>query len=263
MRVCVLGSIEVTDGGRPVRLSGPGQRTVLAALAAEHGMVVPLARLFEALWGGTPPPTARTKVQSHMSALRLALGWQVRDGDSPLQTIRPGYVLSADLASVDATEFGDLMTRARQAQDAAVTARMLGEALALWRGPAFAGLDSPVLRAAGRLLDERRVLTVEAKASADLALDRFDVVVAELSAWVDCYPFRERLRALLMVALHQHGCRADALRLYRAGEQRMLHELGLQPSGQLRSLYHAILADARRPPAARTPEADGIPVLRT
>ena len=109
------------------------------------------------------------------------------------------------LASVDATEFGDLMTRARQAQDAAVTARMLGEALALWRGPAFAGLDSPVLRAAGRLLDERRVLTVEAKASADLALDRFDVVVAELSAWVDCYPFRERLRALLMVALHQHG----------------------------------------------------------
>ncbi|HTU72335.1 MAG TPA: BTAD domain-containing putative transcriptional regulator [Trebonia sp.] len=263
MRVCVLGPIEVTDGGRPVRLSGLGQRTVLAALAAEHGMVVPLTRLFEALWGGTPPPTARTKVQSHVSALRLALGRQVRDGDSPLQTIRPGYVLSADGASVDATEFADLMTRARQAQDATATARMLGEALALWRGPAFAGLDSPVMRAAGRLLDERRVLAVEEKAAADLSLDRFDLVVAELPGWVDSYPFRERLRALLMLALHQHGCRADALRLYRAGEQRMLHELGLQPSQRLRSLYHAILTDARRSPAGRMPESGGMLASRT
>jgi len=256
MRVCVLGPVDVTDGGRPVHLSGPGQRTVLAALAAEHGTVVSLPRLFEALWGGTPPPTARTKVQSHVSALRLALGRQVRDGDSPLQTIRPGYVLSADGASVDATDFAGLVTRARQVQDPGVTARMLGEALALWRGPAFADLDSPAMRAAGRLLDERRVLAVEAKA--DLALDRFDVVVAELPGWVDSYPFRERLRAQLMMALHQHGCRADALRLYRAGEQRMLHELGLQPSGQLRSLYHTILAETRRSPAAPRTEPAAI-----
>jgi DNA-binding SARP family transcriptional activator len=214
-------------------------------LAAEHGTVVPVARLFEALWGDAPPPTARTKVQSHVSALRLALRREVRDADSPLQTIRPGYVLSADRASVDATEFSGLLARARQDGDAATTSRLLGEALALWRGPAFAGLDSAVLRAAGRLLDERRVLAVEAKASADLTLGRFDVVVSELPGWLDSYPFRERLRALLMVALHQHGCRADALRLYQAGEHKMLRELGLQPSSRLRSVYHAILADAR------------------
>jgi DNA-binding SARP family transcriptional activator len=184
-----------------------------------------------------------------VSALRLALGQEVRDADSLLQTIRPGYVLSADRASVDATEFAGLMTRARQAKDAPTATRMLGEALALWRGPAFAGLDSPVLRAAGKLLNEQRVLAVEAKASTDLGLGHFDVVVADLPRWLDHYPFRERLRALLMVALHQHGCRADALRLYRAGQQRMLRELGLQPSSRLQSVYHAILADAR--PAAQ------------
>jgi DNA-binding SARP family transcriptional activator len=216
---------------------------VLAALAAEHGTVVPVTRLFEALWSGAPPPTARTKVQSHVSALRLALGHEVHDASSPLQTIRPGYVLSDEQVSVDATDFADLMTRSRQAEDAATVARMLGEALALWRGPAFAGLDSPVLRAAGRLLDEQRALAVEAKAAADLTLGRFDVMVAELPRWVDSYPFRERLRALLMVALHQHGCRADALRLYQSGQQRMHRELGLQPSSRLRSVYRAILDD--------------------
>ena len=249
MRVCVLGPIEVISDGKPVSLSGPGQRTVLAVLAAEHGRVVPLTRLFEALGGDAPPPTARTKIQSHVSALRLALGQEVHDANSPLHTIRPGYVLSADQASVDATEFADLMTRAWQAKDAATTARVLGEALVLWRGHAFAGLDSPMLRAAGRLLDEQRVLAVEAKAAADLALGRFDAMVAELPRWVESYPFRERLRALLMVALHQHGCRADALRLYLTGQQRMHRELGLQPSSWLRSVYHAILADAR--PAVR------------
>jgi DNA-binding SARP family transcriptional activator len=245
MRVCVLGPIEVIRDSRPASLSGPGQRTVLAALAAEHGSVVPVTRLFEALWGDAPPPTARTKVQSHVCALRLALGQEVHDANSPLLTIRPGYVLSADRASVDATEFADLTARARRADNAATTARMLGEALALWRGPAFAGLDSPVLRAAGRLLDEQRALAVEAKAVADLALGRYDDMVAELPAWVASYPFRERLRALLMVALHQHGCRADALRLYQAGQQRMHRELGLEPSSRLRSVYHAILADTR------------------
>jgi DNA-binding SARP family transcriptional activator len=245
MRVCVLGTIDVTSGGRPVPLSGPGPRIVLAALAAQHGTVVPAARLSEALWGDAPPPTARTKIQSHVSALRLSLGQEVRDADSPLQTIRPGYLLSADRASVDATEFTALCVRARKADDTATTARILGEALALWRGPAFAHLDSPVLRAAGRLLDGQRLLAVEAKAAADLSLGRFDVVVAELPGWLDSHPFRERLRAQLMLALHQHGCRADALRLYKAGQQRMLRELGLQPSSVLQSMYHAILADAR------------------
>jgi DNA-binding SARP family transcriptional activator len=36
-----------------------------------------------------------------------------------------------------------------------------------------------------------------------------------------------------------------ALRLYRAGQQRMLRELGLQPGSRLQSLYRAILADPR------------------
>jgi DNA-binding SARP family transcriptional activator len=76
-------------------------------------------------------------------------------------------------------------------------------------------------------------------------------VISEVSGWVDAYPFRERLRGLLMQALHQHGCRADALRLYRAGQQAMRGDLGLEPSARLQSLYHSILSDARPVPAAQ------------
>jgi DNA-binding SARP family transcriptional activator len=244
MRVSVLGPVEISNGGLPVRLSGRGQRTVLSALAAQHGTVVPVSRLIEALWGAAPPPTARTKIQSHVSGLRLALGSDVRDASGPLHTIRPGYMLSADRSALDATEFADLLARSRQAGQPAVVSALLRDALALWRGPAFTCIASPVIRTAARNLDRQRLLAVEAKADADLSLGHYDTVASELSGWLDAHPLRERLRGLLMRALHQGGCRADALGVYRAGQQVMLHELGLEPSSQLQSLYREIIADA-------------------
>jgi DNA-binding SARP family transcriptional activator len=62
-------------------------------------------------------------------------------------------------------------------------------------------------------LDERRLLAVEAKAEADLALGRCDVVAAEIATWLSLQPLRERLRGLAMLALYRLGCRADALNL--------------------------------------------------
>lgn len=249
LRVSVLGPVEAALGASPVRLSGTGQRAVLAALAARHGTVVPVASLAETVWAAAPPATARTKIQSHVSALRVALGYDLRDADSPLCTIRPGYVLSGDRAWVDATAFNDLLARAHAAGDPAGAAALLGEALALWRGPAFTGLASPVLRAAGGVLDGRRLLALEDKAAADVSLGRYGAVISELSGWVDACPFRERLRGLLMQALYHHGCRADALYLYRSGQRLMRRELGLEPSSGLRSVYEAILSDACPSPA--------------
>jgi DNA-binding SARP family transcriptional activator len=251
LRVSVLGPVEAVKDGRPVRLTGTGQRAVLAALAARHGTVVSVASLTEAVWGAAPPATARTKIQSHVSALRLAFGCGLGDAESPLHTIRPGYVLSADRAQVDATAFNDLLARAHAANDPDGTAALLGEALALWRGPAFAGVASPALRAAASVLDARRLLAVEDKAAADLSLGRYHSVISDLAGWVDACPFRERLRGLLMQALYHHGCRADALRLYRSGQQIMCRDLSLDPSSALRSVYESILADACPVPAGQ------------
>lgn len=245
LRVSILGSVEVTRSGETLRLSGSGQRAVLAALAHQHGLVVPTGRLIEALWDSAHPRTARTKVQSLVSALRVALGYDIRDADSPLQTIRPGYVLRTDKVLVDATEFGRLLALAREADEPAAATVLLGDALALWRGPAVDGLRSASLRSVAGVLDGQRLLAIEAKADADMALGRHATVIAELAGWVDAYPLRERLRELLMQALHLHGCRANALHLYRAGQLVMRRELGLEPSARLQSVYRAVLADDR------------------
>jgi DNA-binding SARP family transcriptional activator len=246
MRINVLGPIEVTADGHVVRLLGPGQRTVLAELVLKQGKVVPVDRLIEVVWGNSPPPTARTKIQAHVSAFREATGRPLRDPRGPVLTIPPGYLLSAHNAVTDLAEFDVGITRGRRAVEMGepdTASALFGDALALWRGPAFAGLRSAALRAAAAVLEERRLLAAESKAEADLETGHPDVVAGELQAWLLAYPLRERLRGLVMLALHRLGCRADALGMYRAGQQMMREELGLEPGMWISDLYDRIMAD--------------------
>jgi DNA-binding SARP family transcriptional activator len=245
MRINVLGSIEITDGNRVVRPSGHAQRALLATLVLDHGKVVPAGRLATVLWGDRQPATARTKVQGHVSALRQMMGSGPHDAACPLLTIPPGYLLSEGLAA-DLTEFRSLVAKGTLAADCgepAPAAALLGQALELWRGPAFAGVSAPLVMAAAEALNEQLLLAVTAKAEADLALGRCGTVVAEMSAWLIRHPLRERLRGLLMMALHNLGCRADALTVYAAGQQMMKDELGIEPGAWLRAVYQRVLLD--------------------
>ncbi len=183
MHIKVLGPIEVTEEGRVIRLTGQRQRALLAALALDLGNIVPVTRLIDVLWGDSPPVTARAKVQAHVSALRQAIGHRGRSADEPLLTCPPGYVLGPQGVELDLAEFEALMTRAWVAAgsgDRAAASGLFAAALALWRGPAFADVASPAIRAAAAVLEERRLLVVEAKAVADLALGRCETVAAQL-----------------------------------------------------------------------------------
>jgi DNA-binding SARP family transcriptional activator len=251
MLINILGPIEIIDHGRQVQLAGNGQRVVVACLAAEHGKIVPVDRLALALWGDKPPANARTKIQAHVCAIRQAIGCGVRDANSSLLTIPPGYMLSREGMETDLAKFDALAARGGKAAEAGqpdIASALLGDALALWRGAAFADVSAPLIRATAGVLEERRLLAAETKAEADLALARWGTMVTELSALLISYPLRERLRGLLMLALHGLGCRADALTVYRAGHQLMMEELGLEPSAWLRSQYRRILADETEPP---------------
>jgi DNA-binding SARP family transcriptional activator len=246
VQVRVLGSIGAARDGQAVRLAGQGQRAVLGALALDHGRPVSVGRLAETIWQFGPPATARTKIQAHVCALRQALGQPARGGCGPLLTTGSGYALCRDCVQLDLAEFDTLTAQGRSALAAGQpgpASRLFADALALWRGPAFADAVSPSLRSAAAPLEERRVLTVEAKAEADLALGHPEVVVAELSSWLVAMPLRELLRGQLMLALYRLGCRADALGIYRAGRQVMIAEVGLEPGPQLRSLHQRLLAD--------------------
>lgn len=245
VRIRVLGSVEVERANSLIPLAGQRQRALLAALTMDHGKVVPVDYLIDVLWDQDPPPSARAKIQSHVSALRRALGYGSRAGEGALVTKPSGYVLLAADIQLDLAEFGWLTARGREASAHrrwAEASALFGEALSLWRGPAYADVMSRAVRSAAAALEENRLLAAESKAEADLALGHYEVIVAELSGQLVRHPLRERLRVQLMRALYQLGSRADALALYRAGRRAMIDELGLEPSQELRELHQSILA---------------------
>lgn len=244
----VLGPIEISAGGRNVKLAGPKQRALVAVLALDFGKVVSVAQLVDVLWESSPPASARSKIQGHVSAVRQAIGQSGPDADGPLMTRAPGYSLNPRQVALDLTEFTELTGRARSAAESGqedVASELLGTALGLWRGTAFADVSSARISAAAAALEDRRLLAVEAKAEADLARGRYETVTTELAVWLASNPLRERLRALMMEGFWNLGCRAEALALYRAGRQALVEELGLEPGVQLTRLHERILADNR------------------
>ena len=113
----------------------------------------------DAIWGANPPATARTKLQAYVSALRKAFGQDVRD-DGPLVTRLPGYLLRAEAVELDLSSFEALTARAREAAESGrcvAASELFAAALALWRGPAFADIESSVIRSAAEKLQERRL----------------------------------------------------------------------------------------------------------
>ena len=167
-------------------------------------------------------------------------------GEEPRLIARPpGYVLRVADGELDLHTFERLLgdgRRALERDDRTAAAELLGEAGALWRGrpladlefEAFVGFD--VLR-----LEELRLVAVEDRVEAELALGRHASVCPELEALVAEHPLRERMRAQLMVALYRSGRQTDALAVYRQASELLRDELGLEPSRALRELEHAIL----------------------
>ncbi|WP_131759977.1 AfsR/SARP family transcriptional regulator, partial [Actinomadura fibrosa] len=150
MRFGVLGPLAVwTDDGGLVPVPGLKVRGLLADLLAHEGRPVPADRLVDDLWGAAPPGNPAGALSAKVSQLRRVLE-DAEPGARALVASRPaGYLLAADDTWVDARRFQALLAEARRAAAEDARAARLGEALALWRGPAFADLaDEPFTRAA-------------------------------------------------------------------------------------------------------------------
>ena len=216
-----------------VGLGGVKQRALLALLALDVGRVVGRERLVDGLWE-VPPETAVKAVQVFVSQLRKLLP------EGVLVSRAPGYVLEVPAESVDVVRFERLLGEARGV-DAGRAVELLGEGLGLWRGPALADLgDEPFVRGEAARLEGLRLVAVEERIEAELALGRHAGLVEELGVLVGEHPHRERLRGLLMVALYRSGRQAEALEAYREARA-SLAELGLEPGGELRRLERQIL----------------------
>ena len=236
----ILGPVQAVRDGRALGLGGPRRRAVLALLLVAGGRVVPADRLAEELWGGCPPPGAAGTLRAHVSRLRTLLG-----PDAVLVAQGGGYALAVDAAQLDAARFERLAGAGREALEcgeAAAAASRFGEALGLWRGRALADVAEvePLAREGARL-EELRLLAVEGRVEADLALWRHAEVIGELEGLVAEYPVRERLWRLLVLALYRAGRQADALDAYRRARAVLAGELGIEPGEELRALERAVL----------------------
>ncbi len=244
MEFRLLGPVEVRgDDGERVPLGGRRPRALLALLLLNANRPVATDRLIDAVWGEAPPASVRGALQVHVHALRKALG---RDR---IVTEPPGYLARVEEGELDADRFARL-----------VEAGSFAEALTLWRGPALADLASEdFARADAARLDEARLSAQEAHIAAELDAGRHDALAGELEALVAAHPHRERLRAQQMLALYRAGRQTDALAAYRDARA-ALDELGLEPSGELRSLEQRILRqDPDLLPAAAAPPVTALP----
>jgi DNA-binding SARP family transcriptional activator/Tfp pilus assembly protein PilF len=233
MEFRVLGPLEVHAAGRVLDLGSGRQRRILAALLLQPNRVVTLSRLVEVAWDDDPPATARRQMQNRVAALRATL---TREGGF-IDTLGSGYLLRVGPGELDALVFADLAERGRATGDP----RLLREALALWRGPALAGLTGAVLAGEAATLEEHRLAAWEECVDLELAAGGHARVVADLRELTAAHPLRERLVGQLMVALHRCGRRDEALAAYRALAARLADELGIDPGVQVRRLYEGVL----------------------
>jgi DNA-binding SARP family transcriptional activator/pimeloyl-ACP methyl ester carboxylesterase len=254
MEFRILGPFEAADEAGSVVLAGGKQRAVLAVLLLHAGRVVPMDRLVDDLWGDAVPETATKMVQILVSQLRKRLP------EGLLRTKAPGYLIELDGHVLDLLRFEELAAGGRAALEGGrveEAATQLREALALWRGAALGEFEEPFAELESARLEEQRLACLEERIEADLVLGRQSELVGELDALVRRHPNRERLRGQLMVALYRSGRHAEALETYQEF-RRMLGELGIEPSAQLKELERRILrqdAGLSAPAAAVVPTA--------
>ena len=256
----VLGPLEVRTGSCWTAVGAPKQRAVLAALVLARGGVVSAERLVDELWGAQPPPCARQLVSKYVLQVRLLAG---DPGGRMLVTRSPGYQLLTAPEQVDARRFEEALAAGRTALgdgDAGQAAKLLGEGLALWRGPALADVPRGMLVAAeADRLDELRLAAVELRVEADLAAGGTAAgLAAELRGLAAEHPLRERLWYQLMRVLWEGDRPAEALEVYARARQVLAEELGTDPGPGLQELYQRILA-GEAPPAVRLPAAGAAP----
>lgn len=244
MRFGVLGPLAVwTDDGTAVTVPGRKVRTLLACLLVAPGRGVSADRLVDDLWGAEVPRDPAAALQAKVSQLRRALGTAESGARGLVASTDAGYRLDVAAEAVDAGRFTALLASARARSDPAPRAAALEEALALWRGPAFADFtEEAFARGAVEELTEQWLTAVEDRVDARLSLGEHHALVPELLRLLDAHPLRERLHAAHMRALYRCGRQAEALETYTRLRTRLADELGLDPGPELTELQQAVLA---------------------
>lgn len=253
----LLGEIEAyRDGGR-LDLGHARQRCVLAALLVDVNRPVSVDTLIDRIWADDPPHRARNALAGYLSRLRTLVaddGVQITRGPA-------GYTLAADASAVDVHLFRHLVGQGRANTDCAQANTLFQQALSLWRGEPFAGLDTPWINDVRGSLEVERLSVELDRNDAALRAGRHTDIVGELAAAQQTHPLDERLAAQVMLAQYRCGRQAEALETYRLMRERLIEELGIEPSPPLREVHQQILESEPAeplPPLPPLPNAEPV-----
>ncbi|OEJ20978.1 hypothetical protein AS594_40035 [Streptomyces agglomeratus] len=236
----VLGELTVRVDRLEVGLKAPMVRRLLAVLLTRAGHPVPVSTLIDALWQGERPQNSHKTLQVYILRLRQALGDAMR-----IRRHAGGYAVVVGPGELDAQRFEDLVAQGRHARHAGEpeqASQLFTGALSLWRGAPYADVaEAGLVDEEVRRLEEARLALQEERIGVDLELGWHSGLVPELDALVAAHPYREELRAQLMLALYRTGRRREALEVYRSTRRMLREELGIEPRPGLLALHERIL----------------------
>ncbi|MEK6310068.1 MAG: BTAD domain-containing putative transcriptional regulator [Curtobacterium sp.] len=219
-RLAVLGSVLVEGpSGEPAPITGALARSFLTALVLAPGQTLSSGSLVDELWPDEQPRDARAALQTMVSRLRRSTAAGL------VRSTATGYALGCDAEDVD------LLRAERLASTTDVQA--LEGAIALWRGAPGEDVDGDL----GDALADRAAAAHGALrrslGAVLLETGRADEAVAVWRSATEADPFDEVAVAGTMRALDAAGRPAEALAVFAAHRDRLVDELGADPSGEL------------------------------
>ncbi|MEV6211188.1 BTAD domain-containing putative transcriptional regulator [Kitasatospora sp. NPDC051914] len=258
----LLGPVRVFDGAVELDAGPAKQRAVLAVLLTADGRFLSRREIVRGVWGDRPPATAPQLVATYVARLRKTLepDRSHRAGSTVLLSRGDSYALPVDPERLDAAVFEQTRQAAHRhhrAGETGLCAAELDRALALWHGRALEGVPGPHAELHRRRLEDLQLSTREDRFALLLEQGRHHETVPELSALAAAHPCRERVRALLMLALYRADRQAEALAVFQDTWRTLVEQAGIEPGTELRDLQRRILDGdpALRPAPAEPPTA--------
>jgi DNA-binding SARP family transcriptional activator len=245
VRFELLGPLRGWRDGTELGLGAPQQRALLAMLLLAGGRQVSLEVILDGLWGDDVPKASVGTVRTYVSRLRGCLETPgARDPDVVIASVGDGYVLEPGTFELDIDVFQALLAEARAAREnrqTARAARLMRDALALWRGVPLSGMPGPWADARRLHLADLCTAALEEKLALEVTAGAHAAAVPELRAQLRDNPYHEGLAELLMLALYKSGRQAEALAVFDDMRRRLGGELGIDPGPALREMQQRVL----------------------
>ncbi len=242
-RVAILGTVELTGGGRSTSLPGTNLPALLSMLALTPGRPLANDRIIDALWPDADPIRGRRSLISLVHKLNATLGTHLGADKAVTSVKSVGRALRIDPATIDIVRFDRQLAEADDLVDAGRlddAVDVYESALALWRGEPFGGLDLPYFFEPSARLRIARHRGETALIDASLRTGRGAALVPWLLQRVAADPMDEQAAADATRALYHAGRSGDALRvLRRSMDEQRSH--GIEPNPATRRLELDVL----------------------